>query len=105
RSSEAAVKAPRLQTEAVTRGDLTLLAEATGAVEPVRSVEVKSKASGEILKLYVDVGDVVEPGALLAEIDPRDVRNRYEQAEADLEVARARLSPAQAQHQRVSQLP
>ena len=39
--------------------DLILRAEATGAVEPVRKVEVKSKASGEILTLYVDVGDVV----------------------------------------------
>jgi multidrug efflux pump subunit AcrA (membrane-fusion protein) len=55
-------------------------------------VEVKSKASGEITRLYVEVGDVVEPGTLLAEVDPRDVRNRYDQAVADLEVSQAQAN-------------
>lgn len=103
-TGEAAEDTPKLQTEGVTRGDLTLLAEATGTVEPVRSVEVKSKASGEILKLYVDVGDIVQPGALLAEVDPRDVRNRYEQAQADLEVAKARTEISKAQLDRSAEL-
>lgn len=75
----------------VERGNLIIKAEATGSVEPIRRVEVKSKASGEILRLFVDVGDRVEPGTLLATIDPRDVRNGFEQAEADLDVAKARL--------------
>ena len=103
-TGEAAEDTPRLQTEDVARGDLTILAEATGTVEPVRSVEVKSKASGEILKLYVDVGDIVQPGALLADIDPRDVRNRYEQANADLEVAKARTEISKAQLDRSAEL-
>ncbi|HSG06854.1 MAG TPA: efflux RND transporter periplasmic adaptor subunit [Longimicrobiales bacterium] len=103
-TGEAAEDAPRLQTEEVIRGDLTILAEATGTVEPVRSVEVKSKASGEILRLYVDVGDIVQPGALLAEVDPRDVRNRYEQAQADLEVAKARTEISKAQLDRSAEL-
>ncbi|HET9949425.1 MAG TPA: efflux RND transporter periplasmic adaptor subunit, partial [Longimicrobiales bacterium] len=91
-------------TATVTRGDLVLRAEATGTIEPVRRVEVKSKASGEILTLHVDVGDQVERGALLAEIDPRDVRNNYNQVQADLEVARARLEISQAQLERSEQL-
>ena len=95
---------PSLQTAAVTRGNLMITAEATGNVEPIRTVEVTSKASGEVLRLYVDVGDEVEPGALLAEVDPRDVRNAFDQAEADLEVARARLEISQAQLQRSEQL-
>ena len=95
---------PSLQTTAVTRGNLMITAEATGNVEPIRAVEVTSKASGEVLRLYVDVGDEVEPGALLAEVDPRDVRNAFDQAEADLEVARARLEISQAQLQRSEQL-
>ncbi len=99
-----AANTPRLSTVQVTRGDLIIRAEATGTVEPVRSVEVKSKASGEILRLYVDVGDVVEPGALLAEVDPRDVRNRFEQAEADLEVAKARTEISEAQLDRSQEL-
>jgi len=78
-------------TTTVTRGDLLIRAEAVGSVEPVREVEVKSKASGEILRLHIDIGDIVARGTLLAEIDPRDVRNRYDQTEADLAVAEAQL--------------
>ncbi len=76
--------ASSLQSAAVVRGDLIASASATGILEPVRKVEVTSKASGEILRLYVDVGDQIEPGALLAEIDPRDVRNAANQANADI---------------------
>lgn len=84
-------EAPSVPSARVERGNLIIKAEATGSVEPIRRVEVKSKASGEILRLLVDVGDRVETGALLANIDPRDVRNGFEQAEADLDVAKARL--------------
>ena len=73
-----AVEAPSLETATLNRGDLRITVEATGTVEPIREVEVKSKASGEIQRLHVDVGDQVDPGTLLAEVDPRDVRNGYE---------------------------
>jgi len=102
---EAAVEgAPTRLTATVRRGDMVIQAEATGNVEPVRKVEVKSKASGEILRLHADVGDRVTRGTLLAEIDPRDVRNNYNQVEANLEVARARLEIAAAQLERSNQL-
>jgi len=104
-SGEAAEEdAPTLETVEVSRGDLRLEAEATGAVEPIRSVEVKSKASGEILRLHTDVGDEVGQGALLAEVDPRDVQNAFDQAEADLEVARAQGEIAGAQLERSERL-
>lgn len=104
-TGEAAEEAgPRLLTVEASRGNLVIRAEATGTVEPVREVEVKSKASGEVLRLHVDVGDLVQRGALLAEIDPRDVRNRYNQVQADLEVARARAEISQAQLERSRQL-
>ena len=103
-SGEAAVEGSRLQTAQVERGDLTLRAEAIGTVEPVRTVEVKSKASGEILRLFADIGDEVAPGQVLAEIDPRDVRNRFDQAQADLDVAQARADIAAAQLERSQQL-
>ena len=45
-----------IQTVPVARGNLRIVAEATGSVEPVRRVEVKSKASGEVLRLHADVG-------------------------------------------------
>lgn len=103
-TGEAAEETPSIQTAEVTRGNLTIQAEATGTVEPIRVVEVKSKASGEILRLHTDIGETVLQGELLAEVDPRDVRNAYDQTNADLEVARARVDIARAQLQRSEQL-
>lgn len=95
---------PRFLTAEAAVGDLLLRAEATGTVEPVREVEVKSKASGEILRLAADIGDVVGQGALLAEVDPRDVSNRFDQTQADLRVAEAQLEIAKAQLDRQQRL-
>lgn len=88
----------------VERRDLEVRAEASGLLEPVRTVEVKSKASGEILRLMVDTGDQVTRGQLLAEIDPRDVQNAFNQAEADHEVAAARVQTTSTQHRRAREL-
>ncbi len=98
--TDPAEEVPGLTTMPALRDDLRLVAEATGLMEPVRTVEVKSKASGEILRLHVDTGDELEPGALLAEVDPRDVRNDFNQAEADLNVAQARVEISTAQLER-----
>jgi HlyD family secretion protein len=92
------------EVAAVERRSLEVTAEAAGAIEPIRVVEVKSKASGEITRLSVETGDVVEQGALLVEIDPRDVNTAYEQAEADQLVAEARLQTSQAQRARIEEL-
>lgn len=102
--SDAGEPNSHLEIAPVERRTLEIRAEAAGLVEPIRVVEVKSKASGEILRLGVETGDRVERGAFLAEIDPRDVRNAFSQAEADLEVARARLSTSEAQRKRAEEL-
>jgi len=93
-----------LETAAVRRVNLEVKAEATGAIEPIRTVEVKSKASGEVLRLHGETGMNVTKGTLLAEIDPRDVRNAYEQVKADMDVAQARLKASQTGHERSVQL-
>ncbi len=93
-----------LQLAVAERRNLEVLAEAAGLIEPVRLVEVKSKASGEVLRIHVETGQDVERGALLVEIDPRDVRNAFAQAEADLAVAEARLATTEAHKQRVEEL-
>lgn len=102
--ADAAEQPDGADVASVVRTTLDITAEAAGLMEPPRVIEVKSKASGEVLNMHVETGDVVERGTLLAEIDPRDVRNGFAQADADLEVARARLSTARAQHDRVSEL-
>lgn len=92
------------QVAAAARRSFDVVAEAAGQLEPILLVEVKSKASGEVLRLEVETGDRVERGDLLATIDPRDVRNSYEQARADLAVAEARLETSKAQLERIRQL-
>lgn len=99
-----ATEVAAVQTGLVIRQDLRITAEATGSLEPIRQVEVKSKASGEVLRILVDTGDEVQAGALLAQVDPRDVENAYNQARADLDVAKAREEIARSQLERSRQL-
>ncbi len=89
---------------AVERRTIDVVAEAAGLVEPVRVVEVKSNASGEVLQVTVETGDRVEQGTLLAEIDPRDVQSAVDQAAADLESARVALATAEAARTRSRRL-
>ncbi len=81
----------------VERRNLVVSASASGAIEPVLTVDVKSKASGEIIGMNVQTGDDVKQSQLLASIDPRIPRNNLAQAEANLQVAQAQLSNAKAQ--------
>ncbi|HWN43793.1 MAG TPA: biotin/lipoyl-binding protein, partial [Thermoanaerobaculia bacterium] len=89
---------------AVERRDLEIRAESSGQIEPVRVVEVKSKVSGELTQITVETGDEVQQGALIASVDPRDVRNSYAQAAADMGLARARVETAQAKRRRAEKL-
>jgi HlyD family secretion protein len=81
----------------VERRNVVVSASASGAIEPVLTVDVKSKASGEIIGMNVQTGDDVKEDQLLASIDPRIPRNNLAQAQANLEVAQAQLSNAKAQ--------
>ena len=91
---------PEFETVVVEKRSLVSSVVATGTVEPIRVVDVKSQASGEILELSVELGDVAEKGDKLVRINPRDVRNSFEQAEADLDVARARFQVSQRRLER-----
>jgi HlyD family secretion protein len=88
---------PRYETATVTRGDLAVKVEASGTIEPVSMVEVKSKASGEILEIGAEIGDAVKAGQLLVRIDPRTARNRVDQAAAEVNAAAQRLATARTQ--------
>ena len=96
--------AQRIQTVPVERRDIVVDAEATGVVEPINVIEVKSKASGQIERMPVETGSKVSPGDLLVQVDTRDVRNQYNQALADLRAAEARVAVAQAQRKRSEDL-
>ncbi|MCE2900408.1 MAG: efflux RND transporter periplasmic adaptor subunit [Gemmatimonas sp.] len=93
-----------IPTAAVERRTIVVDAQATGAVEPINVIEVKSKASGQIVKMPVETGSQVNAGDLLVQVDTRDVKNQYDQAMADLRSAQASLEVAQAQRQRSDDL-
>jgi HlyD family secretion protein len=78
--------------------------DAAGVVEPESTVEVKSKAYGEVLAVHAETGDVVEAGTLLVEIDKRTPRNSLSQTEATLSAAQARRRIAQTQMDRAQTL-
>jgi HlyD family secretion protein len=82
---------------AVERGPMVRSVVATGKIEPITKVEIKSKANGIIERLAVDVDQPVEPGQILAELDKENLRARLREARANLEAARAAYAAAQAQ--------
>jgi HlyD family secretion protein len=84
----------------VERGDLAKSVVATGKVTPITKVEIKSKASGIVKKLYVDYGDRVKQGQLLAQLDKVEIQAQVDQSRAALEAADANLKSAQADYQR-----
>ncbi|MFQ5530051.1 MAG: efflux RND transporter periplasmic adaptor subunit [Gemmatimonadota bacterium] len=93
-----------LDTSVATVREVTSTVAATGTIEPIRVIDVKSQASGEVLEVGVELGHRVERGDLLVRIDPRDVRNAFQQAQADLEVARSRSTIAERQLSRTTTL-
>ena len=92
---EAAIDPARLVK--VEEGTIARSVVATGRVEPITKVEVKSKANGIIKSLQVRVGERVRPGQVLAELDQEDLAARLREAEAGLQAAESNLTAARAQ--------
>lgn len=86
---------PELRTATVERGDIDVVIDATGIIEPLNIVQVSSKASGKILSLTVEEGDAVEKDDVIARIETTYVAVDLEQAEADLRASQARLKQAE----------
>lgn len=92
------------ETVPAEKRDITVAVEAAGLIEPSVTVELKSKASGQILKIEGETGQLVQKGTLLVQIDKRTPQNSLAQASAQLEAARARRSIAEAQSKRAAKL-
>ena len=102
--AEEEVLGPVYDTAGVERRTIEVAVSSAGIVEPLATVEVKSKASGEVLDLLVATGDQVDQGTLMVRIDPRTVRNRLDQSDAELKAALSRREIAQTQIARVESL-
>ena len=96
--------APVYQALTVEKRDIIVSALASGSVKPDTLIEVRSQASGEVTDIKVQTGDEVRRGMLMVEIDPRTARNNVEQAQAALDVAKARLQNANAAKRRSDEL-
>lgn len=93
-----------IRTAPAERRTITVSAEATGVIEPINVVEVKSRSSGQVTEMPVETGTLVRPGDLIVQLDTRDVQNGYDQAKADLEAAEKRLQVSEIQKKRSDDL-
>jgi HlyD family secretion protein len=84
----------------VERGDLARVVVATGKIEPLSKVEVKSKASGMVKKLFVDYDDKVTQGQTLMELDKVQLEAVVREAQANYQAAEAALDSSKAQFER-----
>jgi len=88
----------------ITSETLEVSIEASGVIEAISSIEIKSKASGEILYLGAEVGDYVQKGSIIGQIDQRTPTNILNQSKSDLEAAKVRLENAESQFKRGAEL-
>jgi len=84
------------ETQTARRGDLVVTVSATGALEPIKQVDVGIEVSGTIKTVDVDYNDRVEVGQVLAELDTSKLEAQALQSSSALESARAKLLQAQA---------
>jgi len=89
-----AIDPNRLAT--VTRGDVARSVVATGKIQPITKVEVKSKASGIVEKLFVDINNVVHKGQQLAQLDQQEIVAQVEAQRAQLAAAQANVATYEA---------
>jgi len=98
RGSSGEIDSARLAT--VERGDVAKSVVATGRVEPITKVEIKSKANGIVKELKFDVGDRVASGQVLVELDKDNLAARLREARAALAGAQAAVSAAEAEFEK-----
>jgi HlyD family secretion protein len=88
---------PESRLATVERGAIVRSVVATGKIEPITKVEIKSKANGIIKVLAVEVDQEVNAGAVLVELDRENLMARVREARATLQGARAAHLAAEAQ--------
>ncbi len=98
------VPPPVYQALPVERRDIVVSAQASGAIQPDTTVEVKTRASGEVLEILVQTGQEVKRGQLLMRIDPRTPENAVQQAQAQLDVAKSQAEITKTQLARSAEL-
>jgi HlyD family secretion protein len=84
----------------VERGDIARSVVATGKIEPLAKVEVKSKASGIVKQIFVHYSDWVKQGQVLVELDKENLQAQVRESRAALQAAQAAEEAASATFER-----
>lgn len=95
RGKNGAATGPAQKIEVAKLDNFQMKIRATGNLEPLLDVEVKSNVEGEVVKLYVKDGDPVKEGDILVELDPKLYKEEQKQAKADVDAAEAQLMQAE----------
>jgi HlyD family secretion protein len=95
-ASRAASTAPSYNTQAVARGNLTLLVTANGTIQPTRAINIGSELSGTVLKVNVDVNDQIKKGEVLVVLDTAKLRDQILRSKATLTAAQAKVAQTAA---------
>jgi HlyD family secretion protein len=76
--------------------NVTLRITASGKVTPIQSVNISPKNAGIVSQLYVEQGDRVQKGQIIARMNSDDIQARIQQAKANLAQSQAELNQARA---------
>lgn len=94
----------RWRTSAVERGNLNIVVNATGTINPDTTVNVGTQVSGRISRIYVDYNSHVKKGELLAVLDTTSLYQSVQQSQADVRSARAQVLQAKLAFERIKKL-
>jgi HlyD family secretion protein len=84
-------------TEKIERRDLESIVSASGKIQPKKTVNISAETSGKVVGLYVNEGEVITPGQLLLQIDPKNLETNVQNREANLATQRSQLEQTKAQ--------
>ena len=97
RGGLAMVRVPLVETAIASEGSLEDKVSLVGSLRPIAEVQVMSKIAGRVEEVLVDVGDSIQSGQLLAQVEDREIQQQMMEAEATLSVARASIQGREAE--------
>lgn len=95
---------PHQKTDPVKRGDMRVTVKATGNLEPYEKIDLRPEASGKIEKIYVDAGDVVQKGQVVALLDQTSQKIRLERAKANVALYKAQLEETKKGYREIDRI-
>ena len=96
RANALSAAAPVYSAVAAARGDLTLTVTANGTIQPTRTINIGSELSGTVLKVNVDVNDVIRKGQVLVVLDTAKLRDQVRRSQAGVASANAKVAQTAA---------